>query len=401
MILNSGLPYSLIKHGLMYDYPKLSDSLQTEVAILGGGISGALSAYYLSKAGIDCVVIDARSIGLGSSCASTSLLLYEIDTPLCALKNKIGYKNAVRAYELCAASILKLKDIANDIGFKDVQLKNSLYYACKNKHISFLKEEYQIRKENHFNVTYLDQDEVQSEYGFKAPAAILSELGGQTNAYVFAHMLHQHNLKNGCKIFDHTKISKIKHEADGVELQTENKQVIKAKKLVYATGYEVKNFVKKKMVDLHSTYVTACEHNLTAKFFWKDDVLIWNTDNPYLYIRTTQDGRIIVGGRDERFYNPGKRDQLIDQKAIGLKNDFNNLFPAIDFKPEFNWTGTFGATKDGLPFIGPYKPLPNSYFSLGFGGNGITFSAIAAEMITDLISGKDNADVKIFGFERV
>ena len=160
MDLKSGLPYSLIKNGLMYDYPKLEDSLQAEVVILGGGISGALSAYYLSKAGIGCVVIDARSIGLGSSCASTSLLQYEIDVPLIELQKKIGYKNAVRSYELCARSILKLKDIAGDIGFKDFQMKNSLYYAGSKKHISFLKEEFKIRKENNFEVTFLDKGKV-------------------------------------------------------------------------------------------------------------------------------------------------------------------------------------------------------------------------------------------------
>ena len=59
MDLQSGMPYSLIQNGLLYNYPKLENSLETEVVILGSGISGALSAYYLSKAGIDCVVIDA------------------------------------------------------------------------------------------------------------------------------------------------------------------------------------------------------------------------------------------------------------------------------------------------------------------------------------------------------
>lgn len=142
------------------------------------------------------------------------------------------------------------------------------------------------------------------------------------------------------------------------------------------------------------------EHKHTGKNFWKDDVLLWNTDDPYLYIRTTPDGRIIIGGRDENFSNAYSRDKLINQKAKDLKKDFNNLFPSIEFKPEFNWTGTFGSTKDGLPFIGTYKTLPNSYFSLGFGGNGITFSLIAAEIITDQMRGKTNSDAAIFSFER-
>ena len=338
---------------------------------------------------------------MGSSCASTSLLQYEIDVPLIELKNKIGYGNPVRAYQLCAQSILKLQDIAGDIGIKDFQLKNSLYYAANKKDIPFLKEEFKIRKDNNFEVVFLEKDSIASEYGFDAPGAILSELGGQTDAYGFAHALHQYNLKNGCKVFDRTKVVKIKHGSDGVQLKTENKLLVKAKKLVYATGYEAVNFVNKKIVNLNSTYVTISEHTAPGKSFWKDDVLIWNTNNPYLYIRTTHDGRILVGGRDEKFYNPAKRDRLIEEKCKELKKDFNNLFPGIGFRPQFNWAGTFGTTKDGLPFIGPYRPLPNSFFSLGFGGNGITFSQIAAEINNDLITGKDNADAKIFSFDRV
>lgn len=401
MDLKSGTPYSLIQNGLVYDYPKLESSFETEVVILGGGISGALSAYYLSKAGIDCVVIDARGIGLGSTCASTSLLQYEIDVPLSELKNKIGYTNAVRSYQLCAQSILKLQDIADDVGFKDFQLKNSLYYAVGKKDISFLKDEFKIRKENNFEVSFLDGEMIKSQYGFKAPAAILSELGGQADAYLFTHKLHQYNLRNGCKVFDRAKITKIAHNKDGVILKTEDRLTIKTKKLVYATGYEAVNFVNKKIVNLNSTYVTISEHDKAVKEFWKDDVIIWNTDDPYLYMRTTHNGRIIVGGRDEKFYNPEKRDRLIEKKTKELKKDFNTLFPDITFNTQFSWAGTFGTTKDGLPFIGPYKPLLNSYFSLGFGGNGITFSQIAAEINCDLIMGKENTDAKIFSFDRM
>ena len=133
--------------------------------------------------------------------------------------------------------------------------------------------------------------------------------------------------------------------------------------------------------------------------FWTDNVLCWNTADPYLYLRTN-DRRIIIGGRDEEFYNPNQRDALLPKKTKQLIVDFKKLFPDVDFKYEFAWTGTFGATKDGLPYIGKYKPLPNSFFALGFGGNGITFSLIAAKIITDIILGKQNKDAAIFSFSR-
>jgi len=183
--------------------------------------------------------------------------------------------------------------------------------------------------------------------------------------------------------------------------KTEDKFTIKAKRIVYATGYESVKYVSKSIVKLLSTFATVSEHMDDDSRVHKNDLMIWNTANPYLYMRTTHDGRILIGGRDENFYNPLKRDKMIKRKAVQLAEDFKTLFPAVDFKPEFSWAGTFGATKDGLPFIGNYKPIRNGYFALGFGGNGITFSQVAATIIADLIEGKNNSDARLFSFDRV
>jgi glycine/D-amino acid oxidase-like deaminating enzyme len=127
--------------------------------------------------------------------------------------------------------------------------------------------------------------------------------------------------------------------------------------------------------------------------------MIWNTDNPYLYMRLTRDNRILIGGRDERFSTKTFR-HMYHKKAELLHKDFCKLFPDIKCKPEFSWSGTFGKTKDSLPFIGTYKKTPNTYYALGFGGNGITFSVIAAQIISDLITGKKNENAELFSFER-
>jgi glycine/D-amino acid oxidase-like deaminating enzyme len=400
MNLSSGYPFWLIKGGLPYDYEKLEKSISTDVVILGGGISGALAAYYLINAGISCVLTDSRTIGLGSSCASTSLLQYEIDTPLSELKDKAGLKNAVRAYQLCSDAIDKLSGIAAKIKFDDFAYKNSLYYAARKKDVAFIKEEFGIRKQNGFKVEYLTEAGIRRKFGIEAPAAILSEQGGQTNAYAFANAIHQYTSKKGLQVYDRTKIDTVRHHKNGFILTTETGYSIKAKKIIYATGYEALKLIDKKIADLNSTYATISEQANTHKPFWKDDVLIWNTADPYLYMRTTKDKRILVGGRDEEFYNPEKRDKLIKAKSRQLVKDFNHVFPGIAFKPEFSWTGTFATTGDGLPYIGNYKKRAGSFFALGFGGNGITFSQIAAEIIRDEIKGKKNKDAAIFSFER-
>lgn len=397
MTLKAGYPFWLIKDGLPFTYPKLDHDIDTEVVIIGAGISGALVRYYLINAGIDCVTVDARTIGLGSTSASTSLLQYEIDVPLYRLTEMIGKEKAERAYKLCGEAIDKLGKITKDRGVKYFEKKKSLYYATFKKDVSWLKKEYEARKDAGFKVRYLEADELEKEFGFKGYGAILSDQAAQTNAYMLTHCLLQH--KYDKDIFDRTEITAIKHSKTSVVLKTESGYTLKAKKLVYATGYEVVNFIDKKIVDLLSTYAVVSEQ-YNERDFWKDDVLIWNTANPYLYLRTTPDNRVLVGGKDENFSNPAKRDKLINKKTKQLAADVNKLFPHLKFKPEFSWTGTFGSTKDGLPYIGPYDRLPNSYFALGFGGNGITFSLIAAEIITDLILGKPNKDFELFTFDR-
>lgn len=400
MDLHSGLPFWLVKSGLPYNYHPLQKNTKADVVILGGGISGALMAHSLTEAGIDCIVLDARTIGLGSTVASTALLQYELDVPLTELKEKVGMANASRAYHLCKESIDSLAIISEKLNADNFQKRDSVYFAAVKKDEKFLKEEYALRKEQGFKVRYLDAVELKANYGFDAPGAIVSRHGAEVNAYLFTHQLLQNCIAKGVQVFDRTGAVKIKHEKSGVRLTTGDGFIVNAKKLVYATGFESTNYISQKVADLHATYAIISE-NLTEDInFWKDEALLWNTADPYLYMRTTADKRIICGGRDEKFYNPVKRDKLIKSKTRQLAKDFQKLFPGIPFKAEFSWAGVFAATKDGLPYIDTYKKLPNSYFALGFGGNGITFSQIAAEIITDFIKGKENKDASIFSFDR-
>lgn len=400
MNLKSGMPFWLIKDGLPFTFPKLDKNIETDVVIIGAGISGALVRYYLLNAGVECTMVDSRTIGLGSTSASTSLLQYEIDTPLHKLIDMVGKENAERAYQLCDYAIEELSKIAKKLKIEEFEKKKSLFYAAYKKDIPMLEKEFMARKEAGFDVKLLSEKEIESQFGFKAPLAILSNHGAQTNAYAFTHKLLQFKKGKDLNIYDRTPIVKIDTKKNGAVLETETGFKIKAKKIVYATGYEVVDFIDKKIVDLQSTYATISEQ-YNEKKFWKDEVLIWNTADPYLYMRTTPDGRVLVGGRDENFHEPNKRNKLIEKKAKQLTKDIDKIFPHLKFKSEFSWTGTFGTTKDGLPFIGVYDKLPNSYFALGFGGNGITFSLIAAEIITDLIQGKPNKDAEIFSFDRV
>lgn len=397
--LHSGLPYSLIKHGLPFNYPALGKNIRTDVIIAGGGISGALTAYALAQAGIGAIVVDSRTIATGSTAASTSLIQYEIDTPLVELAGKIGIVKAEAAYRLSYQALTALQAVCNRLHFDWFEPKTSLYLASRQKDVLLLEKEYAARKALGFEVDLWDARLIQQRMGFDAPLAIYSGAAAQTDAYRLTHVLHQHNKNKGVEVFDRTEVLRVSRTRQSVKVHTAGGHTITAGYLVVATGYEAMQYIKEPLVKLHSTYALASE-NRPGNHQWYKNCLLWETKNPYLYMRTTADNRIVIGGRDEVFYNPARRDRLIQKKTALLVKDFGKKFPHIPLVPEFTWTGTFAITEDGLPFIGAYPRLPRTFFALGFGGNGITFSQLAADIITDLITGKKKEAPDLFAFGR-
>ena len=160
MNLRSGLPYFLLKRGLPFNYPKLESAVTTDVVIIGGGISGALMSHHLVEAGIDCIVVDGRSIAMGSTSASTSLLQYEIDVPLTKLSVLRGHNDACRAFMLCKDSIDAIGSIAKLLGVDYFQQRKSLFFTANKRHVPFIKEEFNVRKEAGFKVELLERDDI-------------------------------------------------------------------------------------------------------------------------------------------------------------------------------------------------------------------------------------------------
>lgn len=400
MDLRSHYPYWLLHHGLVNNFPSLSKNISTEVAIIGAGISGALAAWYLCKAGFKVAIFDRRHAGMVSTVASTGILQYEIDTPLNKLINKVGEKNATRSYILCREAIYKLGDICHELNNKDVyQTKPSFQFASYKKDVPSLRKEYQLRKQRGFELDWLEPQDIQKKFGFNKPAGLLSKDGAESDAYKITQLILERCQQQGLQVYDHTTIKKILHHKKNIELVTDENKKIKARWLIMACGYESQKYLPKQIEILHSTFAIVSE-SMPQKKFWHKNAIIWETAQPYLYIRTTSDNRILVGGKDVESTDPAKRHKILGSKTKDLEQAFARLFPNIRFKTDFAWAGTFSSTKDGLPYIGSIAGKPRSYFSLGFGGNGITFSVIGAEIIRDHLLGKKNSDAAIFSFQR-
>lgn len=401
MDLKSNEPFWLMKNGIINSYPSLKTQEKCEVLVIGAGITGSLIAHQMIKDGYNTILIDKREICNGSTSATTSMLQYEIDVPLVKLIEIIGEKGAVDSYHACSKSIDDLetisKEINSDAGFTR---KKSLYFASKKKDVSLLIEEYKARKSADFKVKWLKPEEIEKKFGLqKTYGGILSDQGASVDAFYLAHELIKFNQKKGLKVFDKTEMKSVKYHKKETVVTTTTGQNIKTKKIIYCIGYESKNLIKENFVQLKSTFAIVSEINKTlGKNLEK--TLFWNTDEPYLYMRTTDDGRLLIGGGDEDFQNPEKRDALIGKKEKEILKTLKKIKPEYQFYTDFTWAGTFGETKDGLPYIGEHENFKNSYFVLGFGGNGITFSVTGMEMASLFMKNKKHSLTEYFKFKR-
>lgn len=401
MDTKSGYPWWTVSNGLIGQFPSLRTDTQCEVAVIGAGITGSLVAHALAEAGMDVLVIDRREAGWGSTAASTALLQYEIDTPLVDLIKRYG-ETAARAYQACDEAIDTLAGIVagmgEPVGFRPC---GSLYFASKRRHVAALKREYQARQRHGLPVEQLDAAGVRERFGIDAPLALWTPHAARLDPYRFARVMLGQLGRRGVRVHDASEVQEWTAESQGLRLRMSNGAQVRCAHLVVAAGYETQRWLKQRVAVNHSSYALITEP-LDALPLQLHDNVIWESARPYVYLRGTDDRRIIIGGEDDRLDLPAKRAAALPRKVGKLMDRLRALAPDIQPELAFSWAGTFAETDDGLPFIGNAPGHdPRVHFVMAYGGNGITYSTIAAAMVRDAIQGKRHPLDALFGFGRL
>lgn len=400
MDLRSGLPVWLANRPRHVRAGPLRRDLSCDVVIVGAGITGTLVGHALLEAGLDVVVLDARKAGTGSTAASTGLLLYQPDTTIAELSRQHSLSTARRTFQLGALAISDLRRIVRRLNIQcGWRANRALYVGHDSSDWPNLKEEAQRTRRIGFPVTALSPAALRKRFQLDRPGALLSPGSAQIDAFRLTQGILQHDVRAGLHLFQDTKVKRLDPSDQGVTARTSAGFTVRARFAVVAAGYEAARFVKNSLVQLHSTYVIASPRQ-SLENIARLKCLMWETSRPYFYLRTTDDHRIIFGGADEPLATPSRRDRKLRAKTRLLEQQFAELFPDLRFKAEFAWTGTFADTKDGLPCIGPITTGSRILCALGYGGNGITFSQIAARLLRDHCIGRRNPDAHLYALER-
>ena len=384
-----GLPY--------LPHRQLDHSIEADVVIVGAGISGALAADLLTEAGLRVVVVDRRGPVRGSTVASSALLLFEIDTSLTDLTARIGKSAAERVWKRSAQAVTDLGRHIASAGISCAwRPRDSLYLLSRGGDADALAKEAAARRRIGLSAALVDRKTLRRRYGIDRPLAIRSRHSAEVDPVRLASGLLGRALRRGARLYAPVDIDSVTATPRSVVAHSKNGCAIAAAKLIYATGYEPARRVLHPGHRIVSTWAMATAPQ--PKSLWPSRCLIWETAKPYLFIRTTPDGRVIAGGEDEDISDASKRDALIARKTRAIARKLEALLPDLDVTADFAWAGTFGESATGTPTIGPVPAMPNCYAVLGYGGNGITFSMIAAQLLRAHICGRRDPDADLFGF---
>lgn len=377
----------------LLDKAALGESIETEVCIIGGGISGLTTAYRLSKAGIKVVVIDDGLIGGGETSRTTAHLSNALDDRIYRIEKWHGEEKARLAVESHAAAIGEIETIVNSerIECDLVRLDGFLIEAEDGK--DDLQEEFDAAHRLGFtDITFAERAPIRD---FETGRCLRFPNQGQFHVLKYLAGVASAVEANSGRLFSNSRAVEW-NGGDAPEVKLADGMVVRAKSIVLATNYPI---MSKMFAELpaYRTYVIAAR-------IPKDSLercLIWDTADPYIYVRTQPEAGydlLIVGGEDHR---TGQDDEGPNARFGRLWQWTQHRFPMAE-EILFRWSGQYLETHDGLAFIGRYSDSePNVYLITGDSGMGMTHGTIGGMLVSDLILGRDNAWQEVYEPTRI
>lgn len=383
----------MINHASIWGTGESNSSLstikteKTDVCIIGAGITGLTTAYFLSKQGKQVTVVDRLpTLASGETSHTTAFLTSYFDTPSEQIKNTFDEQTACLIWEIGQQAIDQVEQIIKS------EVIDCDWRRCTNYVIAAQPDHAQI---------------LQTELAYARKAGISTQYHHPPSPLEFIHYdvlelhhqakLHPINYLKGIIDILHQRGVKFIHshahsveEKEGVQLITiDTDQTIASRDLVVTTHYPftVDPLFSAKLEPYLSYVISAkIPKNTILEAIYQD------TNDPYFYFRidSTPDYDIItLGGADHYTGHAPETDPY-----LMLESYLNQLLLNTEYKITNKWSGQVLNAIDGIPYIGEYKP--HHYLASGWAGNGMTFGTFSAQLISDLITHGDHPHRELF-----
>ena len=374
------------------EYPKLKQNISADVVIVGGGLTGIQTAYYLSNKGLKVVVLEKDKLCSGTSGGSTGKITSQHGLIYKYLKDLNGKEFAQKYYEAnekAKENIIKI--IEKEKIECDLERKNAYVFTEVEKEVQNIKQEIEYTKKLDIPSQFTNEIDLPIDiYG-----AIKFENQAQFDPVKYVYGLTSSIIKNGGEIYENSKVLETVEDSGRYNVKTKE-GIVRATHLVITTRYPIIKFPGYYFVKMYqsTSYAvladTHTELNLDGYYI--------NTENPVLSFRTVKKGNknlLLAVGYD---YKTGS--EIVGNPFEYLKARIKNMYPDAEILN--TWTSEDCISLDKIPYIGDFSDImDNCYVATGFNKWGITSSNIAAKIITDKICGNKNEYEEIFESSRL
>jgi glycine/D-amino acid oxidase-like deaminating enzyme len=396
-----GTPYFSDTKEKIKEYGGLDKDLNCQVLVIGGGINGAMCLYQLIKAGIDCALIESNKLGLLSTSSATALLEYQLDERGIDLLEVTSKNKIKQSYNYGLESLDMIDTFIKEHGNKcEYNKRDTLIYTLKSNETEQLRKEYNFRKANNFDVSFLEESN--NPLNFDLKGGIYSYNGGADfNPYLFTKQVIEEAEKLGAKIYEHTNADKIIYKNDGAIVIVNNGIEIATNKIICSTGYNTEKFTERKLCDKFVTYTIVTSP--IKNFNWYNNALLQDNSTPYHYLKITNDNRMVVGGEDVKLLFNDITKLQANSKYKKLEDYIYKLYPVLkdDITIDYKFCGQFATTIDNMGIIGQSTENEHLWYCLGYGANGIIYAMKGGKMLADLYKGKYDPYLKLFEPSRI
>lgn len=369
---------------------KSATSQNFDVMIVGGGITGITTGLLLQKSGAKCVIAEAHNLCFGTTGGTTAHLNSFFDTTYDMISSKFGEEDAQLVARAIAESLKlfrkNIKEYNIDCGY---EAKDGYVYSQDEKQTDELQKIYEASKKAGVSVKYADEIPVPIEF----QKAIVFEGQGQIHPARYVFALAKAFEEAGGVILQNCDVDKFESNSNGLEVETSKGKIL-ASNLIWAThvppGVNLLHF----RCAPYRSYAMAVK--LNGKY---PNDLAYDMYDPYHYYRTQDiDGEkyFIAGGEDHKTGHEENTEACFQKLEAHVRKYF-------DVKEVVTkWSSQYFEPADGLAYIGNLPGNPdNVYVATGYGGNGITYSGIAATILTDLITKKESPYAELFDPNRI
>ena len=386
-------------------FPRHRGSIQTDVVIVGGGLTGCASAYAFAAAGIKVLVVDAGQLGRGSSGSSAGWISDDPGVSFQEVEKALGLKAARQGWQSWRRAALDFMALVRRLELKcHFEPRGALLVAATPEQLGRMKKEQKIRRDAGLDAPMVNARTITKEAGVGALAAIRSHDGATLDPYRATLGLAAAAIDRGARFFEGSPAETIKFTRKWVEVQTPGGS-IRADRVIVSTGVPTALF---KTLVRHfwyrSSFLTLTER-VPAKVRQQlglGGVVVRDSALPPHIIRWADDSRLLVTGADTDTVEPRLREKTIVQRTGQLMYETSTIYPDISgIMPEYGWEAVYGRTADGFPFIGPHRNYPRHLFALGDASHSVTGAYLASRILLRHFLDQAESSDEVFGFLRL